>query len=510
MAATTSLDIDLLRSFVLIAEGGSFTRAAARVGRTQAAISLQVQRLEALVGHQLFVRSRGGGVQLTRQGLYLLDRARDLVALNDDIVGSLRAQPRQDGMASVANETITAATLPAQGSPNSQPSIAVLPFQNMTGDPDQEFFADGVVDDIVAGLSRIKWLLVIARNSTLAYKGRAVDVRQVGRELGVRYVLQGGVRKVGNTVRIVVQLLDVTSKQLWADKFDGKLEDAFDFQDQIADQVVGIIEPRVQRSEIEHARRQRPANLDAYHLYLRALPHVEARMPERISLALPLLQQAHRLDPDYAAVHALLGFCHEQLYARGGFDAAQRGAALEHARAAIDSHTDDPFTLAMAGFTMALGGDEQEAGIGQIDRALALNPACATALYIGAQAHAIAGHGEVATLLAGRALRLSPFDPLAFEAHLALGETAVGQGRYNDAAACFARAGQSNINFSTTYLFQAIAMALADRADHTSHIVKRGLELEPDFRFRFVFEHGFAQPIAAELVEGSRKLGLRE
>jgi len=227
-------------------------------------------------------------------------------------------------------------------------------------------------------------------------------------------------------------------------------------------------------------------------------------------VALPLLERAHRLDPDYAAVHALLAFCHEQLYARGGFDVAERGAALEHARAAIASNTDDPSTLAMAGFTMALRSDEQEAGIGQIDRALALNPACATALYVGAQAHAIPGHGEAAALLASRALRLSPFDPLAFEAHLALGETALRQERYNDAAACFARAEQANINYSTSYLFQAMAMALADRADEAGHIVRRGLELEPDFRFRLVFEHGFAPPIAAQLLEGSRRLGLRE
>ena len=151
----------------------------------------------------------------------------------------------------------------------------------MSGDPEQEYFADGMVEDITTGLSRIKWLFVIARNSSFIYKGKAVDVRQVGRELGVRYVLEGGVRKSGSRVRITAQLIEAeTGAHLWADKFDGALEDVFDLQDQITDRVVGIVEPSLQRSEIERSRRKRPENLDAYDLYLRALPHVAAQMPE--------------------------------------------------------------------------------------------------------------------------------------------------------------------------------------------------------------------------------------
>ena len=173
-------------------------------------------------------------------------------------------------------------TAPAQLSLPDKPSIAVLPFQNMSGDPEQEYFADGMVEDIITGLSRIKWLFVIARNSSFVYKGKAVDVRQVGRELGVRYVLEGGVRKAGDRLRITAQLVEAeTGAHLWADKFDGALEDVFDLQDQITDRVVGIVEPSVRRSEIERSRRKRPENLDAYDLFLRALPHMQARMPER-------------------------------------------------------------------------------------------------------------------------------------------------------------------------------------------------------------------------------------
>ena len=161
-----------------------------------------------------------------------------------------------------------------------KPSIAVLAFQNMSGDPEQEYFADGMVEEIITGLSRIKWLFVIARNSSFVYKGKAVDVRQVGRELGVRYVLEGAVRKAGNRVRITAQLLEAeTGAHLWADRYDGKLEDVFDLQDQITERVVGVVEPSLRQSEIERSRRKRPENLDAYDLYLRALPHMISVMP---------------------------------------------------------------------------------------------------------------------------------------------------------------------------------------------------------------------------------------
>ena len=208
MGSLPALDIDLLRSFALIAEGGSFTRAAERVGRTQSAVSLQVQRLESLVGHRLFVRGKGGIVQLTPQGHYLLGPARELLSLNDDIVASLRAQPQPTEMGAGHSEPAAPEPPLARGSLRDKPSIAVLPFQNMSGDPEQEYFADGMVEDIVAALSRIRWLFVTARSAGLIYKGRAVDPRQVGRELGVRYVLQGGVRKVGGRVRITAQLLE--------------------------------------------------------------------------------------------------------------------------------------------------------------------------------------------------------------------------------------------------------------------------------------------------------------
>ena len=162
----------------------------------------------------------------------------------------------------------------------------MLAFQNMSDDPAQEYFADGMVEEIITGLSRIKWLFVIARNSSFIYKGKAVDVRQVGRELGVRYVLEGAVRKAGDRVRITAQLLEAeTGAHLWADRYDGKLEDVFDLQDQITEKVVGVVEPSLRQSEIERSRRKRPENLDAYDLYLRALPHMVSLMPADARIA---------------------------------------------------------------------------------------------------------------------------------------------------------------------------------------------------------------------------------
>src|SRR5271155_5805055 len=191
-----------------------------------------------------------------------------------------------------------------------KPSIAVLPFQNMSGDAEQEYFVDGMVEDIITGLSRIKWLFVIARNSSFVYKGKAVDIRQVGRELGVRYVLEGGVRKAGGRLRVTGQLIDAeTGAHLWADRFDGGIDDVFDLQDRITDKVIGIVEPSLHRSEIERARRKRPENLDAYDLYLRAVPHLLDVGPSGARMAAALLEDALKLQPDYATAHAPLGWC---------------------------------------------------------------------------------------------------------------------------------------------------------------------------------------------------------
>jgi adenylate cyclase len=381
----------------------------------------------------------------------------------------------------------------------------------MSGDSEQDYFADGMVEDIVTGLSRIKWLFVIARNSSAVYKGKAVDVRQIGRELGVRYLLEGSVRKAGARLRITAQLVEAeTGAHVWADKFDGALEDVFDLQDQITDRVVGIIEPSVRRSEIERSRRKRPENLDAYDLFLRSLPHMQARMPEGARLAIPLLEEALRLEPDYPTAHAHLAWCREWCFTRGGLDEADKTEALFHARKAIASEMDDAAGLAVAGWVIMVLTKEHELALSAIERTLSLNASCATTHYFAALTNAFADKSEIAAFHANRALRLSPFDPSAFEAHLAVGIGAIRAEDYEEAVSRFAKGSQINPRHSLFYFFHAIALALAGRAELAKTSVERGLALEPGFRIRIFSEFGMASPIAEKFAQGARVLGLPE
>src|SRR5437667_6609072 len=223
----------------------------------------------------------------------------------------------------------------------------------MSGDPEQEYFVDGMVEEIITALSRIRWLFVIARNSSFTYKGQAIDVKRVGRELGVRYVLEGSVRKAGVRVRITAQLIDaLTGTHLWADRFDGSLEDVFDLQDRVAISAAGVIEPTLRQAEIERARRKRPDSLDAYDLYLRALPFAYTSMPEDADKAPGFLEQAIRLEPDFAAAHAIIAWCQEQRYLRGGLYEGIKAIALRHARLVIAAGGDDATVLAIAGLVI--------------------------------------------------------------------------------------------------------------------------------------------------------------
>ena len=315
-----------------------------------------------------------------------------------------------------------------------KPSIAVLPFQNMSGDPEQDYFADGMVEDITTGLSRIKWLFVIARNSSFVYKGKAVDVRQAGRELGVRYLLEGGVRKAGQRLRVTAQLVEAeTGAHLWADRFDGELKDIFEFQDQITETVVGIVEPSVQKSEIKRSRRKRPESLDAHDLYLRALPYVSPISPANAPIATEFLLKALELEPGYAAAHAYLAWAHQIHFAHGGgFDEADKFAGLRHARAALANDVDDATALAVGAMVIGLLGKDVDAALNAIERALSCNSSSAVAYYFGAQLNAWSGNAVTGTTYARRALRLSPFDPLTYVAHLAFAIAAFAEGRYDE------------------------------------------------------------------------------
>jgi adenylate cyclase len=232
-----------------------------------------------------------------------------------------------------------------------KPSIAVLPFDNMSADREQEYFCDGIVEDIITGLSRIRWVFVICRNSSFVYKGRAQNIKQIGRELGVRYALEGSVRKAADRLRISAQLIEADNgTHLWAERYDRPLDDIFAVQDEITMCVVGAIEPSLRKAEIDRVRRQRPSNLNAYDLVLRSLPFVYALMPKHAENAIPLLRDALKLEPDYGLAHALLSWCFHVRFNRGGAREADRVVAIRHAHKAIAHGADDATALAVASF----------------------------------------------------------------------------------------------------------------------------------------------------------------
>jgi len=391
-----------------------------------------------------------------------------------------------------------------------KPSLAVLPFQNLSGDPEQDYFADGMVEEIITALSRVRWLLVIARNSSFTYKGRAVDVKQVGRELGVRYVLEGSVRKSANRVRITAQLIEAeTGTHVWAERYDRSLDDIFALQDEIALSAVGAIEPTLRDAEIERVKRKRPDNLGAYDLVLRALPHAYAAMPEDARIARPLLEHALALEPDYGLAHGYLALCYEIVFARGGHDPEIAAAAVRHARAAIAHGRDDATALALGGFTIALVEHDRPAAIEAFETALALSPSCSIACILGSVAMGWSGEAERALEWGERALRLSPFDRLSYSAYQALALGHFMNRRYEEAANAARRAAQGNPGFSIMHMLLAASLAAQGRVAEANAAAARVLALQPNFAIE---RHcaGFAVPavLAVPLVEACRAAGL--
>jgi TolB-like protein len=292
-----------------------------------------------------------------------------------------------------------------------KPSIAVLPFANMSGDPEQEYFADGMVEEIITALSRIRWLFVIARNSTFTYKGQAIDVKQVGRELGVRYVLEGSVRKAGQRVRITAQLIDALSgSHLWADRFDGSLEDVFELQDRVAISVAGVIEPALQAAEMRRSAARSVTDLTAYDLYLRALAAFFPTTKERVLEALGLLDQALAIDRQCGPALSWAATCHLQLVRDGWAEDPEtsRRIAGYLARQSLQVGENDPDILANGALVLAYFGEDIGAMIGLVDRALTLNPSYARGWYLSGLLRAWAGQPDLAIEHVETSLRLSP------------------------------------------------------------------------------------------------------
>jgi TolB-like protein len=366
-----------------------------------------------------------------------------------------------------------------------KPSIAVLPFQNLSADPEQEYFADGVVEDITMALSLFRWLFVIARNSSFTYKGRAVDVKQIGRELGVRYVLEGSVRKAGNRIRIAGQLIDAeTGAHLWADRFDGALEDMFDLQDHVTSSVVGAIAPKLQSEDIKRATRKPTENLDAYDYYLRGLAKARYWNRDANSEALQLFCKAIELDPHLACAYGMAAWCYMQRKARGWMieDVQESAEATRLARKAVHLGGDDPVALCMGGYSLAFVAHEFNDAVAFMDRGLTVNPNLAQAWNLSAWLRVWRGEPDVALDHVAHAMRLSPLDPSIFSMHGAMAYAHFLAGRYDMASSCAEKATRDNPTFVLAMCISAASNALAGRLEPAQKAMVRVLERSSDLR----------------------------
>jgi TolB-like protein len=362
-----------------------------------------------------------------------------------------------------------------------KPSIAVLPFANMSGDPEQEYFVDGMVEEIITALSRIRWLFVLARNSSFTYKGQAVDVKQVGRELGVRYVLEGSVRKAGGRVRITGQLIDaVTGTHLWADRFDGSLEDVFELQDKVAVSVAGVIEPALQAAEMRRSIARPTTDLTAYDLYLRALAAYYPITKERIFEALGLLEQAIAIDPRYGPALSWAAICHRTLVRDGWAEEPEttRRKGIDLARLALEVAANDPRILANAANVLAYFGEDIGAMIGLVDRALALNPSYARGWFVSGLLKLWASQPDLAIEHVETALRLSPREHMGTPLGM-IGMAYFFKHRFDQAAAKLLLSIQDNPGVPYSYGFLAACYAHMGRLDEAGAIVVRLQAITP-------------------------------
>jgi TolB-like protein/Tfp pilus assembly protein PilF len=372
-----------------------------------------------------------------------------------------------------------------------KPSIAVLPFTNMGGEPEQEYFVDGMVEEIITALSRIRWLLVIARNSTFTYKGQPIDVNQVGRELGVRYVLEGSVRRAGGRVRVTAQLIDAAGRtHLWADRFEGSLEDVFDLQDKIAFTVAGVIEPTLQAAETARSRSRPTTDLTAYDLFLRALAHSLSYQRDQLTQALDLLQQAIERDPHYGPALALAAHVTKAFEVMNwtGDPEAVRLKSVALARQALRVGPDDPDVLALAAFTFGYFGEDIDVATSLMDRCLTLNPSHAPAWHWSGLLRIFAGQPESALNDFENYLRLSPRDRLASYLN-GIGEAYFFCRRFEEAAANLLGSLERAPGFPITYRVLASCYAHTGRLDDAREIVTRlraitPTVMEPGTRYR--------------------------
>jgi TolB-like protein len=423
-------------------------------------------------------------------------------------------QASEDGGSASSAMQITVQATSALPLPD-RPSIAVLPFQNLSGDPEQEYFADGVVEDIISALSRMRWLFVIARNSSFTYKGRTVDVKQVGRELGVRYVLEGSMRKSANRVRITGQLIDTsTGAHLSADRYDGDIEDIFDLQDRITASVVGAIAPKLEQAEIARAKRKPTESLDAYDYFLRAMASFYQRSSIANDEALRLFYKAIEFDPDFATAYGMAAWCHAWRKLSGWMTDHAREIAegTRLAWRATELGQEDAVALARAGHALALLVGDLDSGAAFIDRALALDPNLARGWYASGWVRVYRGEPEVAIEHQARAMRLSPLDPTLYHMRVGTAFAHMLAGRFDEASSWAERAFREEPNYHPAAIVTAASNALAGRLREAGQAMECLRQIDPSLRISALRDrHPIRRPDdLARFAEGLRKAGLPE
>ena len=396
-----------------------------------------------------------------------------------------------------------------------KPSIAVLPFSNLSGDPEQGYFSDGITEDIITALSNVQSFFVIARDSTFAYQGKAVDMKRVGRELGVRYVLEGSVRKSGNRVRVTAQLVEAASgNTIWADRYDGALDDIFDLQDEITASVVGAIEPQLLCAEVQRIRQKRPESLDAYDYTLRGLAHMNKLNPDDTAEGLRLFLRAIEVDPNYAHAYVCASWYYRrQVQLRGMvLSDEDKAEGIRLAQAALKADSTDPYVLWQAGMTAALVEGDFDAAVLYIDRSLSINANSTRAWLAGGSVRCCVGDPETAIEDANRAIRLSPLDVAMWVAHGVLATAHLQLADYEEAAAWARKSVRQHAYNAPAHHVLAACCAHLGRTEEAGAAVARSLELDPDMtipRLKAIYPVSGYRNLDG-FCEGLRKAGLAD
>jgi adenylate cyclase len=382
-----------------------------------------------------------------------------------------------------------------------RPGLVVLPFQNLGGDAEAEFFLDSVAEDLITELARARWFSVVARNTSFSYKGKAADSKQLARELGVRYVVEGSLRKAGNRVRISCQLVEAASgEHLWAERFDGTLEDSFDLQDQITESLIGSVGPVLRGAELERARRKPEASQDVYDLVSRAIPASFAETAEENQEALRLLGLVFETDPDHAFANGLAAWCRQQRHLMnwpGGVD-DDREAAKRLARTAISGGDDAPLALAVGGAVRAALTRDRDSALAAVDRATMINPKSAIVLSFDALTRCLCGAYDTALEHAEKALQLSPKEPLIYHAAVALGLACLLTGRFDEAVSHARKAIEGNRNFALPYCVLALGSARLGQLEEAVQAVRQLIAAVPNFRIGTLRKIRFADAARLE------------